>query len=137
MVWTFSPVALAELSHFRRQTVVLSLQPDPLVGAIGGATPTVGHGILSPSDDVEDRGFNVGVPALGERDLRGLALTGHVDLERIVVSSAAFKISMTSVSSEGYDTWQDNLEIAGLPHHTGLIRLSLSLRTVRMDRSPR
>jgi hypothetical protein len=87
-----------------------------LVGAVGGPTPTIGHGILSQSDEVEDSGFNVGFLALGKRDLRGLALAGPLDLERIVVSSAPFKISITSVSSEGYGTWQDNLEIAGLPH---------------------
>jgi hypothetical protein len=62
-------------------------------------------------------GFDVGAPVLGEWDLRGFSLAGHLDLEGIVLSSTPFKISITSMDSEGYDTWQDNPEIAGLTHH--------------------
>jgi hypothetical protein len=68
-------------AQFLPESVVFSLKADALIGAIGGPTATVGQGILSEGHDVEDSGFDADVPALGERDLRRLGLTGHLDLQ--------------------------------------------------------
>ena len=40
----------------------------------------VENGILPQGDDVEDSRFDVCAPSLGERDLRGLALAGHLEV---------------------------------------------------------
>lgn len=116
----FDANLLTKLSHFLGQTVVLGLQPDPLVGAVGGPAPTVGQGVLCEGDYMENGGFDVGAPVVGEWDLRGFSLAAHLDLEGIVLSSAPFKIGITSMDSEGYDTWQDNPNIPGLPQGVGL-----------------
>jgi hypothetical protein len=58
----------------------LAWKANPLVGAVGRPTATVRQGILGQSNDVEDSGFDVCAPALGEWDLRLLVLAGHLDL---------------------------------------------------------
>ena len=124
----FDANLLTKLSHFLGQTVVLGLQPDPLVAAVGGPVPPVGQGILCEGDYMENGGFDVGAPVLGEWDLWGVSLAGHLDLEGIVLSSAPLKISITSMNSEDYDTWQDNPEIAGLPQAGGSVPKTAVLR---------
>jgi hypothetical protein len=52
---------------------------------------------------VEDRGLDVGAPSLGERNLRGFVLLGHVGLQGIVFSLAPLKISITSAFPTGFD----------------------------------
>jgi hypothetical protein len=72
---------LATQGHFLLEAVALGFQPNPLVGAIGRPTATVGQGILTQSDDVQDSGFDVSAPAFGERDFRLLVLAGHFRLQ--------------------------------------------------------
>ena len=60
---------LAEQGHFLDQAIVLSFEPHPLVAAVGGPTPAVDQGILSQSDYMDNSGFDVGAPALGQRYL--------------------------------------------------------------------
>jgi len=82
------------LSHFLRQAVVVSLESDALVGAVGGPASAIGEGILGQGEDVEDGGFDVFAPALGEWIVRGFTLVGHRDLAGIVFSRAPLKVSV-------------------------------------------
>jgi hypothetical protein len=69
------------VSDFLLKAIALGFQPNPLVAAVGRPTATAGQGILTQGDDVEDSGFDACVPALGERDLRELALAGPLNLQ--------------------------------------------------------
>ena len=60
--------------HFLLEAIALGFQPNPLVAAVGRPATAVGQGILGQSDDVENSGFDVGAPSLGERDFLRLAL---------------------------------------------------------------
>ena len=48
--------------------VVLALDPDPPVGAVGRSAPGVGRGVLSERDHVEHGRADVFGPRLGKRD---------------------------------------------------------------------
>jgi hypothetical protein len=72
---------LAAQGHFLLEAVALGFQPNALLAAVGRPTATVGQGLLTQGDDVQDRGFDVGAPTLGERDFRLLVLAGHFRLQ--------------------------------------------------------
>ena len=67
----------ADLVDAERASSMLAL----LLVDIGRPTATVRQGILGQSNDVEDSGFDVCAPALGEWDLRLLVLAGHLGLQ--------------------------------------------------------
>jgi hypothetical protein len=67
--------------HFLLKAVALGFQTHPLIAAVGRPATTVGQGISGQGDDLEGSGFDMGAPSLGERDFRGLALAGHLDLQ--------------------------------------------------------
>ena len=71
------------LGRFLLPAVALDFQSHALVAAVGRPTATVDQRILGQSKDVEDAGFNVFVPTLGEWDLWLFLLAGHFIVQRI------------------------------------------------------
>jgi putative transposase len=65
--------------------IEFGFEPNSRVDAIHRPTATVGQGILCQGNDVENSGFDVYAPPLGERDFRGLALAGHLGLQGVAL----------------------------------------------------